>query len=179
MNVINVSYLYSIPEFYALLRLTGGVGIPFFEQKDISFSSGLEELKQSMLVSQAEQSVTVDKISAFLAQAVGQCKQCVCIRDYEYYSGLFYSAAVSIVLLRQGQRWIVTPCQEFGDGLEFMLQKLPIKPLRAEICIQTGQGMWIRPYPTAAAVTETIRTAAQWVRDNEKPFGKDAGSWKQ
>lgn len=178
MNVINVSYLYSLPEFYALLRLTGCKSIPFCKYKEVSFSVGLEELKRNMLVTQAGKTVTLDKISAFFAKTVGECTQCVCIRDNEYFSGLFYSSAVSIVLMRQEERWIVTPCQQFDDGLEFLLQRLPTEQRKGEVCVQTGRGAWIRPYPAADAAPDIIRVAAQWTLNNERPYGKDSEIWK-
>lgn len=179
MNVINVSYIYSLTEFYALLHLTGCSGIPFFAQEGISLFAGLEELKTNFLANQVGQTVTLDKLSAFLAQTVGRCSQCLCIRGQAYFLGLFYSDAATIVLYRQGQRWVVTPCQQFDDGLERLIQTLSTVPGKAEVCAKTSQGSWSRLYSEAENLLEAICLAAHWVQKNEAPSGKDSELWKR
>ena len=177
MDVETISYLYSLPELYALIRLVGYAGIPCFPQKASLFEEGMDQLTASLLVSQAEQTVAVDKISAYLAKAVGSAEQFLCVTG-DSYLGLFYSPAMTVFLELRKTRWHLTPYPEAPQALDAMMHALLRGALPEAVYIRCAGGQWRRSCAEADNLSELVRTAAQWVFNNQIPTGKDAVTWK-
>ena len=177
MNVETVSYLYSLQEFYALLRLTGSESVPFFPQDESMLSPGLESLEKSLLISRRSGTITADKVTGFLAKSVGQCDACLCLSGEGVFLGLFAAASVTVLLYLQRDRWVLTPFPDYSQALERMEDTVPRSFSTAELCLQIGGEKWRRPC-NRENVLALIRQASEWMQSRERPSGEEAHLWK-
>lgn len=179
MNIDTVSFLYSRQEFYALLRLTGCQGIPFFPQEETLYQEGLQALEDSMLISRSEKTVALDKVTAFLAYRVGKCTQCLCLTGEERFLGLFCAFDVSVLLRLQGQRWVLTPFRRYEQAVDSLRKLISRLSELHTIHLQIGDCRFTRELPGGKEAKELILQTAQWVEERKIPSGKDAQLWRQ
>lgn len=183
MKLDSVSYIYSQPELAALLALVGYQSVPFFSGGEADARAGLDSLEESLLLSRREDHAAVDRVAAFLALRIGACEQCLCLdggADKPWFLGLFYGKDASILLALRREQWVITPYQGYDQARDGFVREIPAQTKGLTACLQNKAGLWRRPGPFEGGVAgrQSFLQAADWVRDNLSPQGKEQSLWK-
>ena len=166
MKIETVAFLYTLPELYAVIRLTGGTGVPGFSQEESDFQSGLEELERNMLLNRSENTAILDRVTAFLGQTVGCSRRYICLTATDSYVGMFYNEDVTVLLRLQQGRWVLTPYQESGPAEAELEELLQIQnlPLELLLCRQGEQHHQI--LFQREVLPELLHRGVRWILDN-------------
>lgn len=179
MKLEEVSFLYTFPELFALIRLTSGSGLPFFSGfTDDDFATGLDALERKLLVSRAGETLSLDRTAAFLARTVGVCRRCAGFVADDYYTGAFLSEQAVVFLRLDQRRWVLTPYPGLSGARSAFFDYVHRAPPDSLIWARNRYGERCWPLASGENALDAGRIALDYAQSNSQP-GKESEPWKQ
>ena len=179
MRLEKVSFIYTFSELFALIRLTSGSGLPFFSGfTDSDFAIGLHELERKLLVARVGETLSLDRIAAFLARKVGQASRCAGFVADDYYTGVFLSERTVVFLRLDQRRWVLTPYPDLPSALSAFFEYVCRVPPGSLSWARNRYGEWSQPLAPGEDAPGAGRNALEFAQSNLRP-GKEAEPWKQ
>ena len=179
MKLERITYLFHTSELNAMLMLTGGSAIPFWQPPtSVDVKAGIASLQQACLAESNGDVVVLDRISAFLASAVGRCIGCVCLSTAEWYYGILLADGICVLMMLRKNRWMLTPFQTLEEALEAFEQDLPEMQNSVYLGTKYQQETSFSLCEAETAQRKALE-AAQHLRKLERPTKGRSTTWKQ